>query len=135
MDESIISLEKAQQIISEGMASAQDLLGDKEKMNNLLDKAEEKIRELPYVGDEIASIPDLFSMVKQYVTQEYTEVSPKVIASIVSAFLYLIKKKDLISDDIPILGRLDDLAILGVALKLVQPEIQAFKEWRESQSA
>ena len=135
MDESIISLEKAQQIISEGMASAQDLLGDKEKMNNLLDKAEEKIRELPYVGDEIASIPDLFSMVKQYVTQEYTAVSPKVIASIVSAFLYLIKKKDLISDDIPILGRLDDLAILGVALKLVQPEIQAFKEWRESQSA
>ena len=44
---------------------------------------------------------------------------------------YLVKKKDIIPDNIPILGLVDDLAVLGVALKFCDPELKAFKAWRD----
>ena len=70
-------------------------------------------------------------MVKSYITKEYSDVSPKVIATMVAAFLYLVKKKDIIPDNIPVLGMADDLAVLGLALKLSEPELAAFKDFRD----
>ena len=49
----------------------------------------------------------------------------------VGAFLYVVKDKDLISDNIPIVGRADDIAVVGLALKFVEPEVKAYKAWRE----
>ena len=77
----------------------------------------------------------MVSMVKSYITKEYTEVSPKVVASLVSAFLYLLTKKDLIRDDIPVQRYADDLAVVALAVKLNEPEIEAFKAWREANPA
>lgn len=57
-----------------------------------------------------------------------------MIACLVGAVLYLIKKKDLISDKIPIVGYVDDLAVMGLALKLSEKELQAFSEWRKAQT-
>ena len=48
------------------------------------------------------------------------------------AFLYLIKKKDLIPDSIPVIGIADDVAVLGVALKLVEKDVQAYRQWRDA---
>ena len=48
------------------------------------------------------------------------------------AFLYLIKKKDLIPDSIPVIGIADDVAVLGLALKLVEQDVQAYREWRDA---
>ena len=62
----------------------------------------------------------------------YTEISPKVIISLVAAFIYFVKGIDLIPDFIPIIGRVDDLAILGAALKVCEPELAAFEQWREN---
>ena len=67
------------------------------------------------------------------IKKDYTVVSPKVIACLVGAILYLIKKKDLVSDNIPIVGHVDDLAVMGLALKLSEKELKAFSEWRKAQ--
>ena len=56
-------------------------------------------------------------------------------AQMVGSFLYLLKKDDLISDKIPVLGIADDLAVLGLALKLSENELQAFSEWRRNRTA
>ncbi|MBR3334850.1 MAG: DUF1232 domain-containing protein, partial [Clostridia bacterium] len=53
-------------------------------------------------------------------------------ACLVGAIIYLIKKKDLISDSIPIVGIVDDIAVMGLALKLSEPELKAFAEWRDA---
>ena len=68
-------------------------------------------------------------------TREYTEVSPKVVISLVSAFLYLVKKDDLISDAIPIIGMADDVAVVAVVMAINEPELEAFAAWREQQAA
>lgn len=50
------------------------------------------------------------------------------------AIIYLLKKKDLIRDSIPIIGIADDLAVMGLALKLSEPELKAFAEWRDAKN-
>jgi len=71
----------------------------------------------------------MIAMVKAWITKEYTEVSPKVIACLVGAIIYLIKQKDLISDKFPVIGIEDDLGVMALALKLCEPELTAFSEW------
>ena len=74
----------------------------------------------------------MIAMVKAWIRKEDTVVSPKVIACLVGAILYLIRRKDLISDSIPLVGHVDDLAVMGLALKLSRKELQDFAQWREA---
>ena len=55
-----------------------------------------------------------------------------MIACLIGAILYLLKRKDLISDSLPVIGIVDDLAVMGLALKLSEPELKAFAEWRDA---
>ena len=124
------NLDKAKEVLDAGMNQAQELIQDPSKINDVLDQVQEKIQDIPVVGTDLANIPTMISMVKSYVTKEYTEVSPKVVAALVSALLYVLKGRDLIPDAIPILGQVDDVAVIAVAMKLIAPEIEAFKQWR-----
>ena len=126
------NLDKAKEVLDSGMNQAQELINDPSKINELLAQVEEKIKDIPVVGTDLANVPVMIAMVKGYITKEYTAVSPKVVASLVSALLYFIKGKDLIPDNIPILGKVDDLAVIAVAMKLIAPEIEAFKQWQET---
>lgn len=128
------SIEKAQEAIEGGIAQAQELMNDPAKVDDLLQQIQQQIANLPEtVTGALGNIPLMASMVKSYVTKEYTEVSPKVVASVVAAFLYLVKQKDLIPDNVPVVGLVDDLAVVTAALKLNEPELEAFKAWKATQ--
>ena len=127
--------EKAQQALDIGTAQAEEVIRDSAKMDDLMAELEEKLRAVPKIGETLADVPLMIGMVKGWITQEYTQVSPKVIACLVGAIIYLVKQKDLISDKIPIIGYVDDIAVLGLALKLSEPELKAFSEWRAAKKA
>ena len=55
-----------------------------------------------------------------------------LIDAIVSSFLYFVKRKDLIPDNIPLIGHLDDIGVAMVALKMVEPELSAYAQWRQT---
>lgn len=130
--ENEFNLDKAKEVLDSGMEQAQELLQDPSQINDLLKTAEEKIMEIPHVGEDIANVPAMLSMVKSYITKEYTAVSPKVVAAVVSALVYLLKRKDLIPDSIPLIGKADDIAVMIVAMKVIEPEINAYKAWKET---
>ena len=115
MPESIVSLEKAKEVLENGMKTADEWLGSNEKMEQLFNDVSSRLKTTPLIGDTINDFPTMVSMVKDYVSKDYTKVSPKVIATVVSAFLYLISRKDIIPDNVPVLGILDDLAVIGLA--------------------
>ena len=119
------------QILEKATAEAQDFVNNPSRMDALLVQLEEKLRQVPAIGDTVAELPVMIAMVKSWIKKEY-QVSPKVLAIMAGAFLYLIKKKDLIPDSIPVIGIADDVAVLGVALKLVEKDVQAYKEWRDA---
>lgn len=128
----VIDTERARQILNNGMEQAETVLKDPDQIAGVLDQVADKLKQVPLIGTVVSDAPIMVSMVKGYITKEYPNVSGKVIAAIVSAFLYLIKKKDLIRDDIPVLGMLDDIAVLAVALSVIKPELNAYQEWRNN---
>ena len=44
------------------------------------------------------------------------------------------KKEDLISDKVPVLGLVDDMAVVGLALNLCKKELGEFSAWRKNRS-
>lgn len=122
--------EQASQVLEEGMEEAQQMISDPSKMEDLLSQLETKLKDIPVAGSTLAKVPVMISMVRSYITKEYENVSPKVVASLVSAFVYLIKRKDLIPDNIPLIGHLDDIGVIALALHLSEPELNAYSQWK-----
>ena len=128
------SMEQAQEVLNKGIEEAESVISNPSKVDEILMQLEEKLKAVPVIGSTLSDLPLMIAMIKAWIKKEYTVVSPKVIACLVGAVIYLIKKKDLISDSIPIIGHADDLAVLGLALKLSEKELKAFAEWRASQA-
>ena len=129
------NIDQAQELLNKGISEAQEVIKNPSKVDELLIQLEEKLKSVPAIGETLSDLPLMIAMIKAWIKKEYTVVSPKVIACLVGAILYLLKKKDLIPDYIPIIGIADDLAVMGLALKLSEPELKAFAEWRDQQKA
>ena len=129
--DTLFDFEKAKEILEAGTAQAQEFMSNPTKLDELLEQLEEKLASIPAAGPVLADVPLMISMIKSYITKKYEVVSPKVIALLISAFLYLVKKKDLIDDSVPLMGYLDDLAIIVAAITLSKPELDAYSEWRK----
>ena len=130
--DSSFSLEQAQNILNNGISEAQGLIQNPSALTGLLGEIEKKAKGMPSLSDLISDILLMASMVKSYVTREYSNVSPKVVVTVISAFLYLVKKKEIIPDNIPLVGHLDDVAVITLALKFVEPELREFEAWKKS---
>ena len=126
------NLSKAKSVIDSGIDKAQEVLKNSSQVDEVLFALARKLETIPTAGPVLADAPKMISLVKAYISKEYTVVSPKVIVSLIAAFIYLVKGMDLIPDFIPLIGRVDDIAVLGAALKICEPELRAFEEWRES---
>jgi uncharacterized membrane protein YkvA (DUF1232 family) len=125
-----IDVEKAKEILNSLTSQAQELLKNTSKLEEVLQQMEQKLKEIPKVGDALSRVPLMISMIRSYITKEYTEVSPKVIITLVASIIYLLKGKDLIPDNIPVLGFADDIAIFAAAFMLDEPELNAYAQWR-----
>ncbi len=124
------NMEQAREVLNREVEEAQEIIANPSRVDEILVQLEEKLKAVPVIGSTLSDLPLMIAMVKAWIKKEYTVVSPKVIALLVGAILYLIKRKDLISDSIPIVGHADDLAVMGLALKLSENELKAFAEWR-----
>lgn len=127
-----ISFDKAKEILGGFTAQAQDMLKDGSKVEAALEALEAKMKEIPTIGEGLSRLPLMISMIRAYITKEYTEVSPKVVASMLCAVLYLVKGRDIIRDDIPVVGLVDDIAVAGAAFMLSEKELDAYAAWREA---
>ena len=127
------NLNQAKGLLDQGIAEAQNLITNPSKVDDLLVQLEEKLKTVPAIGETLSDVPLMIAMVKAWIKKEYTVVSPKVIACLVGAVIYLVKKKDLIPYNIPLIGIADDLAVMGLALKLSEAELRAFAQWRAEQ--
>ena len=126
-----MDFEKAKEALADLTGSAEDLLTDTGKLEALLQQLEQKLLAVPSAGTALSKVPLMISMIRSYITKEYTDVSPKVIATMVAAFIYLIKGKDLIPDKIPVVGVTDDVGVLALAFQFCKPELEAYKEFRD----
>ena len=120
------------QQLDKNKGEAEKLLQDRDKMEHFLARLETKLSLIPVVGNYLSDIPVLISLVRAYVDKTYVEIPIGSILAIISALIYFLSPIDLIPDIIPGLGYLDDVAVLGVAFKLVHDDVAEYKKWRDT---
>ena len=118
------------EILNKATTEAKDFINNPSRLDQLLVNLENTLQKVPLIGDSVSELPTMIAMVKSWIKKEY-DVSYKVLATMVGAFIYVVKDKDIISDNIPLVGRADDIAVVGLALKFVEPEVKAYKAWRD----
>ena len=120
------------QQLDKNKGEAEKLLQDRDKMEHFLARLETKLSLIPVAGNYLSDIPVLISLVRAYVDKTYVEIPIGSILAIIGALIYFLSPVDLIPDIIPGLGYLDDVAVLGVAFKLVHDDVAEYKKWRDT---
>ncbi|MBR6512517.1 MAG: DUF1232 domain-containing protein [Clostridia bacterium] len=115
----------------QGKETAEKLLKDPDKMEMFLQRAEQVIQSVPFIGEKLSMLPVMISFLKSYIKNEYREAPVTVPVSIVAALLYLISPKDIIPDKIPVLGIADDIAVIYFAWKYVKDDLELYQDWRK----
>ena len=72
-------------------------------------------------------IDDLFlgpELLRDRITGAYKEIPWRTIAALTGALIYVLSPIDLILDFIPGIGFLDDALVIGLAIKLAQPDLE-----------
>lgn len=103
---------------------AKKVLDNENKIIDLFLK-NEKLR------DFIDEVKLFFRLVRDFVMGEYRNVPLGTIVSIVGSLLYVLSPLDVISDLIPVIGFLDDAAVMGLCMKFVHDDVQDYKNWLE----
>lgn len=93
-------------------------------------KAEAMVRCSKVLREYWEDIRTFFGMVQDYVSGTYRSVPFGTIAAIVGAIAYLVSPIDVIPDVIPVLGLIDDAAVLGLCLKLVRSDVDEYRAWK-----
>ena len=68
-------------------------------------------------------------LVRAWARRDYRGVARSTIVLVVGALLYLVSPIDAIVDAIPVLGLLDDAAVLAWVIRHVRWELDAFRDW------
>lgn len=80
----------------------------------------------------LRSLPTVIRMVKAIFGKGYKPTYKNVLVPAL-AVVYLFSPINISFEWIPILGQLDDIALLGYALPLLMKEIERFRAWEEQQ--
>ena len=112
---------------------AQEYVTDKDKTDELIKEAMEKAAGKSGFEEIYEKIQLSFELVKDYVSGSYREISKSTIISILGAIIYFVSPIDAIFDAIPVLGFLDDAAILGFVIRQVDSDIRKYRVWKAFQ--
>lgn len=81
-------------------------------------------------GSAFSNLPVLVSTVRGYEDKGYPNLPIGTIMLIASALLYFLSPIDCIPDSIPGIGYGDDTAGVLACLKLVQSDVDEYREWQ-----
>ena len=123
--------EKSMKQLEQGYAEAKEILDSPDKMTEFLNRLEEKLKVIPKIGDKLSHIPVFVSLIRDYIKKEYLVPMGTIIA-VLSALIYFLSPVDLIIDSLPIIGLIDDAAVVAACLKLVNSDIEEYIEWRDN---
>ena len=80
-------------------------------------------------------MPVLLRLVRAWARKDYRAVPWASLVTVVGGLLYFVAPLDAIPDFIPIVGLLDDAAVIAFVLRAVQTDIQNFKDWEDGEDA
>lgn len=122
----------AESVLESGYSEAENVINDPDEMERFLQRLEEKLKTLPVAGGVLSNVPALVSMIRSYASGEYTDLPIGTVVATVSALLYFLSPIDVIPDAIPVVGYVDDAAVIGACLTLMQSDLDDYRAWRDA---
>ena len=105
-------------------------------VEKVISRSEEIQRKFSAKGPLARFVEDgklLMSIVKDYWAGAYRQVPYGVIASSVFTLIYVLNPFDMVPDVLPLIGQLDDVAVLGACLLMVEHDLHTYKDWKLGQ--
>ncbi len=99
---------------------------DADKVMNNADRIE-KIMSNGTLSKFLKDVKVYFRMLSDVFSRRYTRVPKGTVAAIIGSLLYVLSPVDLIPDVIPVIGYLDDAAVLALCLKFVNHDVDEYK--------
>ncbi len=117
------------------VASARRLIEHPEQLRQIVDDAFIKMRKHSDAIREIAAdLQIILRLIKVWLAGGYKDISTKSIVILIGAILYFLNPFDAIPDTIPVLGYVDDVAVVGWIVKTLKDEIEKFRVWESARA-
>lgn len=114
---------------------ANDYLRDPQEMKRLISEAQAKINDV--ASQSIAAASDglnvLLRMLTAYATGQYREIPWRTLAVITAAIVYFVMPLDFLPDLLPVLGLMDDVALIAWTISQVKVDVDRFLAWEQQQ--
>ena len=120
-----------QEFVKEGAEKVTDK--DIEKVVNKSEEIKKKFAGRS-LGRFIEDAQLLISIVKDYWSGKYRQVPYGAVAAIVFTLIYVFNPLDLVPDILPIIGEVDDAAVVAACLMLVERDLYKYRDWKQNQS-
>jgi uncharacterized membrane protein YkvA (DUF1232 family) len=82
----------------------------------------------------VESVQELYHLFADAIQGEY-RLHPTSLVVIAGGLLYFVVPVDLIPDVLPIIGLVDDLAVLSTVINSMQTELDAYRRWKGNATA
>jgi uncharacterized membrane protein YkvA (DUF1232 family) len=106
------------------------------RLKQLLTDAYKKASEKNEVGtlahEAWETLQTLFRLIKAAMSGEYTGVPTATVMAAVAVLIYFLSPIDIIPDFIPVLGLLDDVALVAWFSTTLKTELDKFHEWEQT---
>lgn len=123
-------------IFKKFLGTAEDYLKRPTRVKQLLNDAYKKASEKNDIGtiahEAWETMQTLFRLIRASVSGEYTHLPTSTVIAAVAVTLYFLSPIDLIPDFIPVLGLLDDVALVAWFSTTIKEEMDKFAEWEKT---
>lgn len=120
-------------IFKKFLSTAEGYIKQPTRLKSLLTDAYKKASEKNDVGtlahEAWETLQTMFRLIKASMSGEYTGVPGTTVAAAVAVLVYFLSPIDLIPDFIPVLGLLDDVALVAWFSTTLKGEMDKFHEW------
>ncbi|MEJ9210937.1 YkvA family protein [Bacillus smithii] len=115
---------------------AKEYLKDKRKAMKLIRRATIKAgKNKRHLRDVWNNLQLLLELAKAWSKGEYRQIPYRSMLSIFAAIVYFAVPTDTIPDVLLGFGLIDDAAVIGFTLKVVEKDLERFKQWKEKKNS
>jgi uncharacterized membrane protein YkvA (DUF1232 family) len=121
------------------LGTAEEYLKRPTRVKQLLNDAYKKASEKKDIGsiahEAWETMQTLFRLIRASIAGEYTGLPTTTVVAAVAVTIYFMSPIDLIPDFIPVLGLLDDVALVAWFGATIKEEMDRFTEWEKTRPA
>jgi uncharacterized membrane protein YkvA (DUF1232 family) len=116
---------------SRAILDAKIYASDNDRLRELVSETSEKMVSIPKepFKDSWPYLQAMLRLVRAYSRGEYRAVSQDGLLSIIAALSYLVDPYDLIPDEVPFLGFIDDATVVAFAVRASREDLDDFMTW------